>query len=514
MGVIVSKLAINLAIFVATVILSMSAFAQEEGSHTVATAAKMAYDKGAMELAAGNHKGAITLLKTAVRIQPENAEYQHKLAKAYLDAQKYHEMWVHLRKATVLELSNQEYAQDFLKMWKYHDLEGMLNVGTKADTILKALGEPDKRIENDRMKRWAYGFMAIDFAKGGVFRVVDLRGFSTEADQEVEMVIVKTDSSKWAVAHHQVSRTNDNLELTLKHEKIQNWSELFSKQRFPMLSRSKATVEGMVDSMHRNLKAADPNVDFQIISKSDDSILYHWRTNDTKENPAQHEIAKIIKGKKDFYRVAYVKKTTKLSDEEFAKWSKTIGDAKLAPMNKTAISAKVSNSTKKHDSKVAAWELGKSLSFAALIRGKHGPEEAVKKTLLTVSKNAQTLKVSVPRPSKLTDDANADTASAIHFLLNTAGKPIYSSLEQSHGEDHSALFELATKSTMLTMMYEPNNSTSEAFATAIKRSAQKAQLAEAIWKPLTDKVNGGSTQKEVITEIKLFQQRVASAIGS
>lgn len=496
-------------------LIAISAIAQD-GSETVAAAAQKAFDQGEKELAKGNPTGAITLLKTAVRIQPENAKYQHKLAKAFLTAKKYHEMWVQLRKATVLDLSNEEYSQDFLRMWQYHDLEGMFNIGTSQQAVVKALGEPDKRIENETMKRIVYGFMAVDFGKGGLHRVLDLRGYTAEADMQVEMVSVKTDPSKWQAAHHQVSKSNDNLELTLKNEKIQKWSELFSKQRFPMLATTDATVDGMVQSIKNSLKAVDPNAQFTVVSKTPDEMLYHWITNATSDNPAQHEVAKIMKGKKDFYRVAYVKKTDRLKDSELQNWLKVIGEAELVPMKNMAPAATTPASTKKQSADLTAtqsWQLGKSLSFAALLRGRHGPDEVVKKTLLDVSKNAHALNVDVPRPEKLTGDVESDTAAAIQFLLDTAGKPIYNTLQENYGDQHSALFELATKSTLLTMLYVPGDSTSQSFSAAIERAATKAQLEESVWLPLVKKVNAKSKQEEVAAEIQRFQKRVAVAIG-
>lgn len=517
-----SQIAIIAAVITSTLLSANPANAQQ-GSETVATAAKKAFDKGASELESGNHTGAITLLKTAVRIQPENGQYHHKLAKAFLAAKQYHEMWTHLRKATVLDISNQEYAGDFLRMWKYHDLQGTLNVGSTGDAILKSMGEPDKRIENGTMKRWAYGFMAIDFGttadgKSGVFRVLDLRGYSAEADQEVEQISVKTDSSKWKIAHHQVSRKDDNLELTRKNEQIQKWSELFSKQRFPLLSKNGGSVEGILKSLESALRATNPDMEFNVVSQSPTEAHYHWVTKATKENAAQHEVAKIIKGQKDFYRVAYVKKTDRLTESELKHWMEVIGNAKLIPRtatpNATIQTNASSNPKTKSDtnSKFQAWELGKSLSFAALIRGKHGPDDAVKSTLLTVSKNAQALNVAVPSPTKLTGDVSADTAAAIQFLLETAGKPIYTSLQEKHSNEHSALFELATKSSLLMMLYQPGDSTGTSLATAIEKASKKAKLESTVWKSLIEKIQNGETKADVSTEIKQFQSRVAAAI--
>ena len=495
---------IRSALFIALpliVLTACNAHAQE-GSQTVEAAAKKAFDQGEVELAKGNFKGAATLLKTAVRIQPKNAKYHHRLGKAFMGLESYHEMWTHYHKASFHDHANEEYANDFLKMWMYHDREAVFNYGTPMETVVKSIGPPDVRLGN----RLVYGFMAVDFPKGNVSRVIDLRGYNDEAAVELETVTVATNIDDWKVAHHQVSRRDDNLELTRNDEAIQEWTELLSMQRFPMLSRSAATVRGMVDTMRDGLKQTDPKVEFVVVNETPTEVFYHWRTNPTEKHPAQHEVAKIFKGQKDFYRVAYVKKTSKLADAEFDLWSKAIGDAKLGPANKL---------TKVDSSKVnlTSFELGKQLGFAALLRGQHGPEQLVKKTLLQVSKHAQTLNVGVPAPPALTDSKTDDLASAIHYLLNTAGKPIYNTLQERNGDTSPALFELGTKSTLATMLYAPGDSTAEALGAAIQRSAIKAQLDEKLWRPLVDGIGQQESQDEVRAAIQTFQKSVVATLS-
>lgn len=472
---------------------------------TVATAAKKAFDQGEMERTSGNHSGAVTLLGTAVRLAPENALYHHRLGKACLVAEKYDAMWIHFRKAAILEHTNDEYANDFMNVWMFHDRQGTLNAGTPSADLLKKLGEPDKRVETDQMKRWVYGFLAVDFGQDQVFRVVDLRGYTAEAAAEPEKVKVQTDPTYWQVAHHMVSRRDDNLELTPIGEKIQNWSELFSKQRFPLMSRTKATVRGMADSMRASLLKSPGFVEFDVLSESPVSITYHWRTKAAAGQKPQHEIAKIIEGKKDFYRVAYVKRTEELTESEFAKWFQVIGDATLIPRSMNPNVSTTPAQSNQLNVRLASWELGKNLAFAALLRGRHGPDSIVKDTLLRVSRNSQLLNVAVPPPGPLTDDASADTASAIQFLLDTAGKPIYMSLEEKHGNESAALFELGTKTTLLSMLYQPGDSTSESFANAIERAARKASLEPTVWKPLVAKTVNGAPTDEVRQAVKDFQ---------
>ena len=118
----------------------------------------------------------------------------------------------------------------------------------------------------------------------------------------------------------------------------------------------------------------------------------------------------------------------------------------------------------------------------------------------------------MPSPTKLTGDVSADTAAAIQFLLETAGKPIYTALQEKHSNEHSALFELATKSSLLMMLYQPGDSTGTSLATAIEKASKKAKLESTVWKSLIEKIQNGETKADVSTEIKQFQSRVAAAI--
>ena len=249
---------------------------------------------------------------------------------------------------------------------------------------------------------------------------------------------------------------------------------------------------------------------FEVLAETPTTITYHWRTKPVAQQKAQHEIAKLIKGQKDFYRVAYVKKTEKLTESEFMKWSKVIGEATLIPRSMNPNVNVPSTESNKFNVRLASWELGKNLAFAALLRGRHGPDETVKELLLHVSRNSQLLGVTVPAPGPLTDDTSADTASAVQFLLDTAGKPIYNELADKHGDASSALFELGTKSTLLSIMYQPGDSSSKPFASAIQRSARKAELDQAIWQPLVTKIAGKATVDEVHAEIERFQKHMSS----
>ncbi len=509
MEFIVSQIAIRLAIAVSLLTISPAEHPQDS-SDSIATAAKKAFDQGSQELAGGNHQTAMTLLKTAVRIQPKNALYQHTLAKACLAAEQYPAMWVALRKAAILEPDNPEYSHDFLRMWRFHDLQGTLNIGVAAKQVLKTLGEPDQRIENEHGQRWIYAFMAVDFESfpnsgKAVARVLDLRGLTESAMQQVERIDIEPASPNWSIAHHQVSIHSDNLEMTKEGERIQDWTQMFSKQRFPLLAQQGAKLKPMLNSIQNSLKAIDPDAEFEIISESPTAIHYHWKIKAVNDNPAQHEIAKLMKGKKDFYRVAYVKKTAQLSPREFESWSQAIGTAKLIPnANPNAATA---------GTPFQAWELGKNLAFAALVRGQHGPEATVKKALSNVALNARQLKVTVPPPNQLTDDIKADTTAAIGYLLVDAGKPIYQSLQDNQTERHAALFELAIKSTLLALIHQPGDSTSNSIIEAIARSIEKANLNPIICQPLIDRVNEQADLATVTAEVQQFQMKVAEAIS-
>ena len=109
------------------------------------------------------------------------------------------------------------------------------------------------------------------------------------------------------------------LELVPKGQTIDNWTELLTKQNF-----DKKSLDPSPEDFMSKLKALRQqrckNVVWKVLQKTSSSILYEWRMANCPPHPDQHEIARIIDGKWNRFRIAYTAKVKEISPDERKKW--------------------------------------------------------------------------------------------------------------------------------------------------------------------------------------------------
>ena len=103
-----------------------------------------------------------------------------------------------------------------------------------------------------------------------------------------------------------------------------------------------------------------------------------------------------------------------------------------------------------------AWLLGSNLSLAALANDRAADAEKVADWFDKSQRLAKLLGTTVadlpPRPAAGQVDPQADRA--IEYLFDQ-GQAIGRHLAAQYGDDHAALFELAVKSNILLVLYQP-----------------------------------------------------------
>ena len=233
---------------------------QDTQSESVEVAAQKAFDKGQQAVLAGKTKQAITHLETAVRLNPKAANYRFLLAKAYKKSEQYAPMWTQIQLAANLKPSDPAIANEFFQFWMFHDRQGLMNVGTPQSQVLKTLGKPANQMGDEDHGRLIYGYLAVDTTRGRVSKVVDLRGLTEEMAVPNQTLQTKLDRKQWKIAHRFLKKSDDNIEFVPKNETVQNWTEMYSEQRFPLVSRTAATPRSMMDNMKANLKKMFPDM--------------------------------------------------------------------------------------------------------------------------------------------------------------------------------------------------------------------------------------------------------------
>jgi hypothetical protein len=132
-----------------------------------------------------------------------------------------------------------------------------------------------------------------------------------------------------------------------------------------------------------------------------------------------------------------------------------------------------------HGTKHAAFRLGNSLALAALGHANGANEAVIARIQAKANARAAELGAVLPGLPPLSGTRASDSADAIHYLLSTAGKPVWRHLETKYDAQHGALFELAIKLELLRMLHNDPEMQSGLVA-SIKRLGQKAGVASAV----------------------------------
>lgn len=110
---------------------------------------------------------------------------------------------------------------------------------------------------------------------------------------------------------------------------INNWQELVTLQNFSK-SWGGASPEDALNSLQAIREELCPGqTDWHVIRKDADSVLYEWQAKPCLGGPAQHEIAKILDGEYNRFRLAYTTKTAQLPAEKREQWVKIIAESRV-----------------------------------------------------------------------------------------------------------------------------------------------------------------------------------------
>jgi hypothetical protein len=139
-------------------------------------------------------------------------------------------------------------------------------------------------------------------------------------------------------------------------------------------------------------------------------------------------------------------------------------------------------------SRAAAFLLGDQLSLAALLyaQGKAGDVNAPLAKAKSIAGALGVMIRPFPARSAATGDDPKATADIIHYLIAGDGWSIASLLAVKYDRAHSVLFEIAVKSNLLLVLYQPGDDSG--IAAVIKSRCMEIALPPAAWQGLVDAV--------------------------
>lgn len=313
--------------------------ADEDVRQGISPEARAAVQKGTEQLQSKQFKAAVQTFLAAARRHPNSGQLRYLLGFAYAQDQQFGPAWLQLRKAVRLQPGFEPSVRDFLKLWTDFDSKGVLSIGVSKSQIVRYLGEPDNQSGDANRSVVEYGFMQLHFVSDRLFAIVDPRGLDPEVSRPQNVLQIEfDDKSRWRLGYRAINRLQSLTEYVPREESVQDWKEMYTVQRLYNLA-SKTTTEGMAIKVQENLRKRNPDIDFQVLAKSDSEILFHWREQATKEKPGQHEIVRLVADSKDIHRLAYSRRVAQIPNEEAQAWFGLLREAKLvAPQPSTTAS--------------------------------------------------------------------------------------------------------------------------------------------------------------------------------
>lgn len=163
-----------------------------------------------------------------------------------------------------------------------------------------------------------------------------------------------------------------------------------------------------------------------------------------------------------------------------------------------------------------AWRLGSNLSLAALANDRGLAADNVQSGMSYCRQLAAGLGTSVaelPERGLATSSGRPASRQALNYLLFVEGQRVGRELASRHGAEHAALFEVATKSNLLLVLYVPGATAASAISDAISQAAPRAQLPAALWQPLLQLVAAQADAAEVRQAVRDFHAEVEAYLA-
>lgn len=145
--------------------------------------------------------------------------------------------------------------------------------------------------------------------------------------------------------------------------------------------------------------------------------------------------------------------------------------------------------------KLGAWTIGHNLSLAALLYAQDAPQQQIDKPMATAKKAAEAIKVEIkPFPPK-SKTGPETKATMINYLIKGDGWSTGEAIFKKFGREHATLFEIAVKSNLGLVMYQPGDD--HGIANVLKKRAEEIKLPPELWTPVVTAMNEKRPQKEV-----------------
>ncbi len=163
----------------------------------------------------------------------------------------------------------------------------------------------------------------------------------------------------------------------------------------------------------------------------------------------------------------------------------------------------------------AAWTLGSRLSLAALAHDRRMAANSIPTWLDEARSACKVLGTTVPELPKAAPEGDTSLASpqVMDYLL-AEGQRIGRDLAKQYGPEQAALFEVALKSNLLLLLYNPGSEATSSISASIVRAAPQAKLPQQLWAPLVERIRNKASLEDVRTAVRQMHGDVSGYLAS
>ena len=142
------------------------------------------------------------------------------------------------------------------------------------------------------------------------------------------------DPKEWKVGHQEKGQNQILVEFVRPGEKIESWTELLTLHVLRKPNPPEA-IDVLVLRVHQETRKRCPGMTWNVINRlfagdtEEGGMLYEWAIKGCPPDADQHEIARVVYGKFNIFRLAYTAKTQAIAPAVREKWIKDFSSGRV-----------------------------------------------------------------------------------------------------------------------------------------------------------------------------------------
>ena len=320
-----------------TLLVTSDAVAQKK--KTDAAAAKRSSAAGKAAAGRKDWESAYQYYKQAVEQSPTNIEYRYQLALVYEKLKKPANAWYQLRQAVRGKGRHPKSTQRFLFYWSVLSERGAFDVGKTVEEVHKILGKPDKSVKKENLQRSIYGFMSVNFVDGKAYSIINLRGFSDDGFDMVDMPNLIPSSKEWRLKLRRMSTHRVDVIYVHKQDTKKVKTRLVVLRFIDGMKR-KPVMADEIKSLKTGLQKSTANLQWTSTKTKEKEAEFSYQIPAEGQRPAMHELSKVLFGRKDIHRVSIIRRGAMFPPSDARRYASQLSNVTLVSASRKRVKAK------------------------------------------------------------------------------------------------------------------------------------------------------------------------------